>query len=209
MKKSCVIICIVSFFASACGPVVLDPPMIDLFSMERIGLISFGLEKAQGKLDSIATQRFLQEVQWAQRGVQVVELGTREDVLADLGLDRLGPDAAKAIGDKYGVAAFFTGNVMVSDVRPEIDLATIIKTLSVRASFTIEISARLIDTDSGATLWTDSVSDDRSVAKLTIMEGRIPWFDLRSQEKVYRKMMDRLVTAITRDFRPTRRRLAP
>ena len=53
------------------------------------------------------------------------------------------------------------------------------------------------------------MADNKSVAKLTIKSGRIPWFDLRSQEKVYRKMIDNLVIAVTRDFRPARRRLAP
>jgi len=208
MKRTIGLVLVVIIY-TGCGPMVLEPPLVDLFSMEKIGLIAFNLEEAEGNLGQMATQRFLQEIQWAQRGVQVVELGTEEEVLASIEQERLGPEAAKAIGDKYGLTAFFTGSVRVSDIRPEIDLATIIKTLSVRASFTIEITGRLIGTDSSVTVWTDSVADKKSVARLSLSEGHIPWFDLRSQDKIYRKMIDRLVMAVTRDFRPTKHRLSP
>jgi len=207
--RRAVVLAVVVFVYAACGPVIIEPPLVDLFSMKRIGLIAFDLEEAEGNLGDMATQRFLQEIQWAQRGVQVVELGTKEEVLAAVEQERLGPEAARAVGDRYGVTAFFTGFVRVSDIKPEIDLASIIRSLSVRASFTIEVTGRLIGTDSSATIWTDSVTDKKSVARLTLTKGRIPWFDLSSQDKIYRKMIDRLVIAITRDFRPSKRRLTP
>jgi hypothetical protein len=210
MKKSrAMFFVLAAMLTAACGPVILEPPSVDLFSFEKIGLVAFDLEKAEGKLDDMATQRFLQEVQWAQRGVQVVELGNSEEVLAEIGSERFGPDAAEAIGDRYGVAAFFTGVVRVSDIRPEINLATIVKTISIRASFTVEIEVRLIDTDSHATIWMDSAIEKKSVARLTLMDGHVPWFDLNSQEKVYRQMINHMVIEVTRDFRPVKRRLSP
>ncbi len=195
------------FLFFCCGPVVLIPPEIDLIPFERVGLISFSLENAAGRIDEIATQRFLQEITSHQRGVQIIELGTLDDVLAKIGKSAIDPEAASAIGEQFGIAAFFFGKVTVSDVRPKIDISALIKSMRVQAVFSISATARFLSTETGATLWTDSVQMEDSLAYLSMEHGQIPYFDLRDQESAYRELIEELIHSLTRDFRPTKRRL--
>lgn len=204
-KSSLVLIGIVLFFG--CGPVVLIPPEIDLIPFERVGLISFSLENAVGRIDEIATQRFLQEITFYQRGVQIIELGTIDDVLARIDEPVIGPDAAAAIGERFGVTSFIYGKISVSDVRPKIDINAFIKGMRVQAVFSISATARFFSTETGATLWTDSVQMEDSLAYMSIGHGQVPYFDLRDQEDAYRELIERLIHELTRDFRPTKRRL--
>lgn len=200
-----VFILVISFFA--CGPVVLVPPEIDLIPFERVGLISFSLENAEGRIDEIATQRFLQEITYHQRGVQLIELGAMDDVLAKINKSGIDPEASAAIGEQFGVTSFIYGEIAVSDVRPKIDIGALIKSMRVQAVFNMSITARFVSTETGATLWTDSVRREDSLAYLSMVHGEIPYFDLRDQEEAYRELIERLVHALTRDFRPTKRRL--
>jgi len=204
-KNLLVFVIMISFFG--CGPVVLIPPEIDLIPFERVGLISFSLENAAGRIDEIATQRFLQEITFNQRGAQVIELGTLDEVLAKIGKTALDQEAAAAIGEQFGVTSFFYGKVTVSDVRPKIDISALIKSMRVQAVFSISVTARFLSTETGATLWTDSDQREDSLAYLSMEQGQIPYFDLNDQEATYRELIERLIHALTRDFRPTKRRL--
>jgi hypothetical protein len=82
MRK--VLFVIVLFVFISCGPTVWFPPEIDLIPYGQVGLISFSLENAEGPLDKMATQRFLQDITYHQRGVQIIELGTLEEGLAKI-----------------------------------------------------------------------------------------------------------------------------
>jgi hypothetical protein len=207
MKKKILLVFVITLLFFGCGPVVLIPPEIDLIPFERVGLISFSLENAAGRIDEIATQRFLQEITFYQRGAQVIELGTLDDVLAKIGQTALDQEAAAAIGEQFGVTSFFYGKVIISDVRPKIDLSALIKSMRVHAVFSISVTARFLSTETGATLWTDSVQREDSLAYLSMEQGQIPYFDLNDQEATYRELIERLIHALTRDFRPTKRRL--
>jgi hypothetical protein len=206
-QKILLVIIIVTLLYFGCGPVVLIPPEIDLIPFERIGLISFALENAAGRIDEIATQRFLQEITFHQRSIQILELGTMENVLAKIGASAIDPDSAAAIGEQFGVTSFFYGKVTVSDVRPKIDINLLIKGMRVQAVFSISATARFLSTETGATLWTDSVQTEDSLAYMSMGQGQVPYFDLRDQEDAYRKLIERLIHELTRDFRPTKRRL--
>ena len=190
-----------------CGPVVIIPPEIDLIPFERVGMISFTLENAEGRLDEIATQRFLQDVTFHQRGAQIIELGNLEDVLAKIDKPRMDQEAALAIGEHFGITSFFYGNISVSEVKPKIDIGALIKSMRVQAVFSMSATARFISTETGATLWTDSVQSKDSLAYLSMEQGQLPYFDIRDQEETYKELVERLIFALTRDFRPTKRRL--
>jgi hypothetical protein len=195
------------FMILCCGPVVLLPPEVDLIPFERVGLISFSLENAEGGIDEIATQRFLQAITFHQRGVQIIELGTLEEVLAKIGKPAINQETAAAIGEQFDVTSFFYGKISVSDVRPQIDIAAVIKSMRVQAAFSISVTARFMSAETGATLWTDSVSRQDSLAYMTMGEGMIPYFDIRDQESAYAELIESLMHALTRDFRPTKKRL--
>ena len=105
LKKSLLIF--ILFLFIACGPKVLVPPEIDLLPYEKVGLISFSVENAEGQLDEMATQRFLQEITRFQRGVQVIELGPLDGVLGKINKISLDQEAMRAIGEHYDVTSFF------------------------------------------------------------------------------------------------------
>ena len=197
----------VLFALISCGPVVWFPPEIDLVPYERVGLISFSIENARGDLDAMATQRFLQVITRHQRGVQVIELGTLERVLARIHQAGLDQEAAAAIGEHFGVSSFFYGEIKVSDVKPQIDIAGLIRNMTVRATFDIFMTARLYSTETGATLWTDSADRKGVLGYMMMGPERIPYFGVRDQEETYRRLTEDLIYDLTLDFRPTRRRM--
>jgi len=205
LKKSLLIFSLFMFVT--CAPLVLVPPEVDLLPYERIGLISFSVENAEGQLDEMATQRFLQDITRFQRGVQIIELGRLDEVLGKINKTSLDHEAMSAIGEHFGVTSFFHGKIKVSDVKPDVDIAALIKSLRVRARFNISLSARLFSTETGATLWTDSVFRKGSLANMSIGQDQIPYFDVRDQDETYKILVERMVYELTRDFRPTKRRL--
>jgi len=205
LKKSLLIFSLFMFVT--CAPLVLVPPEVDLLPYERIGLISFSVENAEGQLDEMATQRFLQDITRFQRGVQIIELGRLDEVLGKINKTSLDHEAMSAIGEHFGVTSFFHGKIKVSDVKPDVDIAALIKSLRVRARFNISLSARLFSAETGATLWTDSVFRKGSLANMSIGQDQIPYFDVRDQDETYKILVERMVYELTRDFRPTKRRL--
>ncbi|MDH4218332.1 MAG: hypothetical protein OEY18_05760 [Candidatus Aminicenantes bacterium] len=206
MFKQSLLILIV-FTCLSCGPTILVPPEIDLIPYERVGLISFSLEDAKGELDKLATQRFLQEITYHQREVRIIELGTLDEVLEKVNKTTLDQETATAIGEHFGVTSFFYGEINVSDVKPQIDISALIRSMRIRASFSISMTARFLSTETGATLWTDSVYRKESIAYMSMGKDQIPYFDVRDQEEAYRELIERLIHELTRDFRPTKRRL--
>jgi hypothetical protein len=206
MRKKHLLLLILLAFVG-CMPVAIFPPAVDLVPMHQLGLVTFSVDGAEGQLDTIVTRQFLREVMYAQQGIEVVEMGTAYDVLSKIDENDFNQDAARKIGEQYGVTAFFVGEVMVSEIKPEIDLSTLAGILQARASFTMDMSARLVVVDNGATIWTDSVVSKENVAYLSFHQGQIPYFGLQDQDKAYRRIIDRLVFKLTWDFRPTKRRV--
>jgi len=190
-----------------CGPTIIVPPEIDLIPYERVGLISFSIENAEGQLGEMATQRFLQEITRHQRGAQVIELGSLDEVLGEINHSTIDQEAISAIGEHFGVTLFFYGEIKVSDVKPQIDIAGLIQHMRVQATFDISMTARLFSTETGATLWTDSAVRKGVLAYMHMGQDMIPYFDLREQEESYRRLTEHLVYDLTRDFRPSKQRM--
>ncbi len=186
---------------------VLVPPAVDLMPYGNIGLISFSTENAEGDLNEIATQRFLQMVTQAQRGVQLIELGNSDEILREIGKTRFDQNAVKAIGEHFNVTAFFSGKIRISDVKPQVSLTRLIKSLGVSATFTISMTSRLYSTESGATLWTESITRKDSLANMSLIEGGLPSFNVKDEEETYTRLVEGMVYSLTRDFRQTERRV--
>ncbi len=195
------------FFLSACSLLLVScvstlyPPAFDLAPLRRVGLATFAQEKAEGPLAEMATQQFLEEIFRWQR-VEVVELGPLQEALRSVGADRPDKAAYRAIGDRFGVAAVFTGRIRVSDIRPEVDILALVRHLSVRATFNVFLSATLTSADSGGVMWTDSIERRGEAAHIGVGPGGIFDFGLRDQEENYRRILRRMVYDIARDFRP-------
>ena len=197
-KALCLLV--LCLFLAGCIP-FLYPPAFDLTPMRKIGLASFGFDKAEKPLAEMANQYFLEDILRSQR-VEVVDLGPWEEVLESVGVDRADQAAWQAIGQRYGVAAVFTGRIRASDIRPSVDILSLARYLSVRATFDIFLTATLTATDSGGALWTDSSERRGEVGSIGVGPGGIFDFSLRDQQENYRRLVRSLVHDVTRDFRP-------
>ncbi len=182
------------------------PPAVDLGALGTIGLVTFKAAEAKGDLDVAATQSFLEEVTAAQR-VPVVELGPAETVLAEAGKTAFDRETVLAIGQKHGVDALFIGEIAVTKVKPQIDLAApLTRTLFARAAMDMAIKVRLVSTSNGATLWTNSATRQGTVGSVG-MDNGIPVFAVRDKNAALNDLLRQIMFQLTWDFRPTRQRL--
>jgi len=190
-----------------CGHYVLVPPEIDLIPYEKVGLISFTMEEAEGQLGPLATQLFVQEILFSQRGVQIIEIGNLDEVLSEIGETKLGQGGAVSIGEHFGVSTYFYGSIQVSDVKPKVDVIGLVQGGQVQAVFDMTVTARMISTETGATLWTDSIFKRGNVAYMSMTRGGVPYFDIRDKDDEMNRMLEEIIQELTRDFRPSKRRI--
>ncbi len=206
-KKFAFVLIILLFIGCRRTMIVTVPPAVELISYGNIGLISFSTENARGQLDKMATQRFLQAITQSQRGLQLIEIGDLDEVLAKISETSIDQETVKAIGEHFNVKAVFSGKISISDVKPQVSIGALIKSMGVRASFTISMTSRLYSTETGATLWTDSIRWKDSLANLSLSEGGIPSFNVRDQDEAYATLIENMIYELTRDFRPTYQRV--
>jgi hypothetical protein len=191
--------------AALCGcsstVVVPVPPRMDLKSYGTLGIIEFSSNAGAG-VNAQATRRFQEQIQAAQPGTPFIELGSREAVLAAVGGGRLDADALRKIGAKHGVAAVFVGEIVYSEAKTDIrvkDLAALEG--AVRAEMRGDISSRLVETRTGAGVWSSSAWARRQIGRLNVsaehgVSGAMSKSDPREE------MVPALVYQLTHDFRP-------
>ena len=199
MKRTTIVLISAVLIAAAAGCFHLFPPRINLEPLGTIGLVQFRSE-ARGKIAEYATQVFLEVLLKSQPGARIKELGREDDVLKDIDANRLSPQALETLRQRFGVDAVIFGTLEVSDIRPRVDLATIISTLSVGADVDAILTARLVNTRDGTTLWTDSARDRKTVAEVSFVKGGGIFFDARDPEQAYGSLIRALVERTTRDF---------
>lgn len=198
-------IVVIATFVS-CGRKVMVPPRIDLKQHEVVGIIDFECDK-KGDLAPFTTRKFTEAIRRDQEMIRIISLGTVAEVLRDIGHDKLSKAAFQAIGEEYDVATVFTGDLFISDVRPDISIALLfVAGMSVSAEVDATLEAQMVETESGASLWSTSVSKTREIGNVTIWEGGGFGFDAEDPERAYGKLVNALVEDASRDFRVTWRR---
>ncbi len=186
---------------SGCASKVLMPPKVNLTVYNKIGMIQFS-SNAEGNLQQFASQKFLQALQSSQPGVRVLELGDENKVLRTIQRGQLDPAAIQAIGMEYGVDAVVFGRLEISNVKPKVKLSTVLTSMSAQADVDAALSARLLETDSGVTLWTNSVRGRQTVGHVSLVSNGDIHFGARDPESAYGRLVHWLVVRATRDFRP-------
>jgi hypothetical protein len=191
--------------AALCGcsstVVVPVPPRMDLKSYGTLGIIEFS-SNAGPAVNAQATRRFQEQVQAAQPGTPFIELGTREAALAAAGSGKLDAEALRKIGAKHGLAAIFVGEIVYSEPKAEIRLKDLTALEGgVRAEMRGDISSRLVDTRTGASVWSSSAWARRQIGRLNVsaehgVSGAMSKSDPREE------MVPALVYQLTHDFRP-------
>ncbi|MCK4256680.1 hypothetical protein KAX35_07310 [candidate division WOR-3 bacterium] len=200
------ILIIVLFLISGCGPRVMVPPEIDLTEYEVLGLIGFS-SNMEGNHDEYATQKFIEAITENQKGIRIIELGSEDEILESLNQKKVNSKAVKVIGEQYNVKTVIIGDLNISDVKPKIDILSLVKSMSFSAEVKASLSVRLLETNSGATIWTNSAQDEAEVANISIISGNLFSFNATDPDEAYGDLIDKLVRDVTKDFRVTYKRM--
>ncbi len=179
---------------------VLVPPKVDLKSYPSIGVVEFSTN-AEDTLKPYVTQNFIENIQSAQPGTRILELGDADHLLRSLGHSQLNPETIQSIGQKYKVDAIIVGHLQVSQVKPKINVYTASKSLNAKAYVEAALKTRIMETDSGATCWTRATSGKTQVAKINLMKGGPFSVGVSDPKEKYGKLVPKLVYANTMDFR--------
>jgi hypothetical protein len=178
------------------------PPRMDLKGYGTLGIVEFA-SNSDRAINARATRQFQEQVQAAQPGTRFIELGNRETVLASVGARQLDVDAARRIGQKYGVTALFLGDIAYSDPRTDVKLTDLTKLEGgVRSEIRGDISSRLVETGTGASVWSSSAWASRQIGRLSVsaeqgVSGGVSKSNPRDE------MVPALVYHVTQDFRPS------
>lgn len=183
---------------SSCTRVVV-PPKVNLSEYQTIGIIKFKCSEG-GNLDAYVTQKFIEEITRDQKLIRIVELGNEAKVLSDVQKSSLNIDAYKAIGEKYNLKSIIVGEINISDIQPEVHIAPGFSFVGVRGVVEANLVARLIETESGATIWTGSAQDRQEIGHISFANGRF-MFDAKDPERAYGPLVEDLVINSTHDFR--------
>lgn len=180
---------------------VLVPPRVDLAAYRSIGLVDFRSNRGDAGFERFGSQELMQTVQSAQPGTRILELGPERRVLASVEHEEFDFEAIRAIGEHYGVDAVLTGRLDFTEIKPTLRIAPTLESLSARAEVEVFVSARLLETESGATLWTNSARDRAAVAHFQLLSSRPASFGASDPNDVQRRLVHGLVVRITEDFR--------
>ena len=187
-----------------CSSTVLVPvpPRMDLKGYGMLGIVEFA-SNADPAINVHATRQFQEQIQAAQPGTPFVELGSRDAVLAAVGGRQLDVDTLKKIGAKYGVAAIFLGDITYSEPKTDVNLNDLTKLEgSVRTEVRGDISSRLVDTRTGASVWSSSAWAKRQIGRLSVSAAQGVSGGM-SNSNPRDEMVPALVYHLTEDFRPT------
>lgn len=189
-----------------CGAKVLVPPEVELKEYGTVGLIDFNCDVDES-LGKFMTQRFLEEISTSQKEARIVELGSEFAVLESINRDKMDPQAIQEIGQKYNLNAIITGNLDISDVKPKVSISSIITSMSVRAEVEASLSAKLQETRSSATVWTDSSREKAEVAHVSIFSDKQIHFDASDPKEAYGDLAEALINDVTRDLKVRYKRM--
>ncbi len=181
--------------------VVPMPPRVDLRGYSGIGIVEFDTN-AERSINTRATRQFQEQIQSAQPGTRFIELGERQALLASLGARQLDAPALRKIGQRYGVAAVFLGDIAYSEPRVDVKISDIARMEGgVRAELRGDLSARLLETASGASVWSSSSWARRQLGAVSVSEQGISGGMRNANPRD--EMVPALIYEVTHDFRAT------
>jgi hypothetical protein len=179
------------------------PPRVDLHSYGTLGLVEFA-SNSSTTINAQTTREFQSHVHAAQPGTRIVELGSREALLASVGSRQFDALTARRIGEKYGVDAIFLGSLTYSEPKADIKLLTDASKLEggMRVEVRGDIDVKLLETRSGASVWSSSAWARRSLGRVNVSAEQGVSGAMRGGNP-REEMVPALVYHLTEDFRPT------
>jgi hypothetical protein len=190
--------------ATACGPRrtyqnYRVPPRVDLSQHEMIGVVEFD-SSAEGQLGELVTSRFTDAARRDQGLVRMLGVGSRTEAMRSVSSSRWDTDTVLALGAEHGVRTLLTGKLTVSDVRPDVSLSSSLRSGSVSGLVDATLVVELIETATGASIWSSSARATHSVGQISVFGGKELAFDAANPDRVYAGLIDTLVEQATRDF---------
>jgi uncharacterized lipoprotein YajG len=179
---------------------VAVPPRVDLRPYPVVGLVTFSSNR-DADFERLATQKFIESVQTAQPGTRVIELGPEQQVLSSVGHKSWDVAALHAVKKASDVDVVIVGRLDMQKAKPKVQLSTMWKNLSAKADVTASLTARLFETQSGATMWTDSSKLTTTIAHGSLNSSGEGHLGMRDTEAAYGNMIDQLVFEVTDGFR--------
>lgn len=177
---------------------VLVPARMDLHPYGKIGLVTFTVENAKGNLHQFATERFAENVLAAQPGLEILELGNIDTLLARVGERELGILTAQELGRQHGVAAVFAGHLKITNPNVAGGIAGIL-TPRLEATIRTDLTVRLLSAQSGGTVWRSSAWATEKVGGVSIVGGQLV-FGAKDPKTAYGPMVNTIVNIVTRDL---------
>jgi hypothetical protein len=182
--------------------VVPVPPRMDLKSFGTLGIVEFA-SNADLAINARATREFQAHIHSAQPGTRLLELGSREAVLAAVGSRQLDAAALRKIGEKHGVDVIFLGDIAYSEPKTDVTITDITKLEGrVRTEVRGDISSRLVETRTGASVWSSSAWAKRQVGRVSVSAEQGVSGTMRNSDP-REEMVPALVYHLTQDFRPS------
>jgi len=177
------------------------PPRIDLSRYGTLGVVEFA-SNAGAAVNAKATREFQQHIHAAQPGTPLLELGSRETVLAAVGARELDAAALKKIGAKYGVDAVFLGEIVYSDPQTKVQIRDLTRLEgSAKTTLRGDMSARLLEARSGASVWSSGSWATRTIGGVSVSAERGVSGGVR-QGDPRELMVPAMLNHLTEDFRP-------
>lgn len=187
--------------ALACGgSKVMVPPRIDLQQHEVLAIIEFNSNK-EGELGPLATARFVEEARRDQGLLRIVELGPEGQALNEIGKARLDRSAYQELGRAHDLATLFTGELVVSEIRPAVSITSDLGSIGAAADVDATLTVQMVETASGASIWSRSASVTKRVGQVNLFGGRDVVFDADDPERAYGELVNALVQSVTADFK--------
>jgi hypothetical protein len=177
------------------------PPRMELKNYGTLGIVEFA-SNSDPAINSYATQQFQEQIQGAYPGTPILELGSRQAVLQAVGATQLDAEAMTKIGKKYGVSAVFVGDIVYSEPKTDVRLTDLTKLEGgVRTEVKGDLSAKLMETKSGASVWSSSAWAKRQIGAVSLSTRQGVSASL-GDSNPRKEMVPALVFHVTEDFRP-------
>jgi hypothetical protein len=185
--------------AIGCGTSVMVPPRINLADHEVVGVIEIR-SSVRGEIGAVTTRKLIEAVRRDQGVIRIIRLGTERQVLAEIGGRQLDDAAFRKLGDSRQLKTILLGELTISDVRPNVSISPDMRSASITAEVDAILSVDMIETSSGASLWSASASQTQTVGQISIVGGRNFAFDAADPEQAYGPLVNSLVAEVARDF---------
>lgn len=181
---------------------VMVPPRVDLTEHDIIAVVQFDSD-SEGELGPLATRRFTDLARRDQGLVRMLHV--------DDGPESRDANAMKDVGERHGARSMFVGRVEISDVRPNVSIAQTLRSGSLTANVDATLTVELVETESGASIWSASARASRTIGHVSVFDGKHFTFDAEDPEQAYGALVDALVSQVTSDFQAhwIRQRIVP